>query len=471
MTVSGDVGLLRRSASRSSMPERRPTVGTSPRHVQRRATPTSRGRRSINPGQPMLAVNGHTDDNGGAGYTINGRGGTVTSRSTNPRRVHARRERSTGDVERRPDPGELQRLARDGLVFNKTLRLHVPERPGTAGELPRRRRADHQRQRPRRRAARSTCGRSTPAASDTFSRGFAGVARAARRRARGPDVDFPNDLLVRPQRRSADRERRLGQPATSATSPASRPARSPPARTRHRDRHDQPFDDPSLAGARHRQQRRDPMNRRQRADDQIGGVRAERELHGRADYARRASRAPTAAAEASHTESSRSPTTGANPAGSFAVVLTDSTQAGTHILITIPTASNRRSPTTRAYAVPYITYDPENNQIVVADNNGTSFAHDVLERRDDDESDGRHPRQRRSGTARFRHGPIAASSDGHVAVVVAARSAPEAHVYDNTAARNPQSPIPSNGATDDGPAARHSRTANDRNASSPRQRR
>ena len=131
------------------------------------------------------------------------------------------------------------------------------------------------------------------------------------------------------------------------------------------------------------------------------------------------------------------PTTGANPAGSYAVALSDNTQAGTHILIKHPDGSQAEFAQDASDIFPYITYDPANNQIVAANNNSTSshitfwsvasmtkVLDFVLE------NDGLGNSQAQA------LGPIASSADGHIAVAVTGASGfPELIIYDGTSNR------------------------------------
>jgi hypothetical protein len=143
------------------------------------------------------------------------------------------------------------------------------------------------------------------------------------------------------------------------------------------------------------------------------------------------------------------PATAANPSGSYAMAFTNSTQAGTHIIIKHPDGSTSEFPQDASDVFPYLTYDPANNQIVAANQNGTAShitywsvasmtkVKDVVI-----ENDG-------SGNSQAQaNGPIAASADGHIAMIVTGSSGfPELVIYDNTASRNKVGGVLDYGAT------------------------
>jgi hypothetical protein len=101
-----------------------PTVGTSTLTFNASYTDLA-GQTFVNPtGKPILSVNGHTDDNGGAGYTITGTGGNVTvkvNQSTQSYTLAATTSSTTATINVAATPANTNSPTNDGLSFNKTL--------------------------------------------------------------------------------------------------------------------------------------------------------------------------------------------------------------------------------------------------------------------------------------------------------------------------------------------------------------
>jgi len=77
----------------------------------------------VGPGLPLLNVNGHTDDNGGAGYTITGTGGNVTVKVTQATQTYtlaATTSSTSATINVSATPKNTAGSS-DGLSFNKTL--------------------------------------------------------------------------------------------------------------------------------------------------------------------------------------------------------------------------------------------------------------------------------------------------------------------------------------------------------------
>jgi hypothetical protein len=135
------------------------------------------------------------------------------------------------------------------------------------------------------------------------------------------------------------------------------------------------------------------------------------------------------------------PASAANPAGSYVVSLTAGlTSALNYLRIIHPDGTTVDFPQDASAIRSYIAYDPANNQLVAAADNGPhshmTFWDVATKTKVKDfvlEDDGTH-----TGTSQAQAlGPISCSADGHVAVLVTGQSGfPELIVYDNTANRN-----------------------------------
>ncbi|HEX3467627.1 MAG TPA: hypothetical protein VHT05_06070 [Candidatus Elarobacter sp.] len=141
-------------------------------------------------GKPILSVNGHTDDNGGSGYSISGSGGNVTvkvNQSTQSYTLQATTSSTTATINVASTPANTNTPTTDGLSFNNTLTYTFQS--GTAPP-----------------ASLLAAIEQTGAASgkidlftiNTVSNTFAAASPstlASTNPGAGPDVDFPQDLL------------------------------------------------------------------------------------------------------------------------------------------------------------------------------------------------------------------------------------------------------------------------------------
>jgi hypothetical protein len=114
-----------------------PTVGTSALTFNATYTDLA-GQTFVNPpGKPILSVNGHTDDNGGAGYTITGTGGNVTvkvTQSTQSYTLAATTSSTTATINVAATPANTNTTS-DGLAFNKALTYTFQSGPAPPANL------------------------------------------------------------------------------------------------------------------------------------------------------------------------------------------------------------------------------------------------------------------------------------------------------------------------------------------------
>src|SRR5947209_951994 len=170
-----------------------PTVGTATLTFNASYTDLA-GKTIIAPGRPILSVNGHTDDNGGLGYTIVGTGGNANvkvNQSTQSYTLQATTSTTSATINVAATPANTNGSPTDGLVFNKTLTytfqsgpappaslLAVIEQTGAA-------------------AGKIDLFTLSLGASDTFTAASPSTLASTNPGA-GPDVDFPQDLLFDP---------------------------------------------------------------------------------------------------------------------------------------------------------------------------------------------------------------------------------------------------------------------------------
>ena len=169
-----------------------PTVGTAALTFNVSYTDLA-GKTIIAPGRPILSVNGHIDDNAGAGYTITGTGGNVTvkvTQSTQSYTLAATNTSTTATINVAATPANTNG-ATDGLGFNKTLSYTFQSGPAPPASLL---------------AVIEQTGAAsgkidlftlTLGATDTFA-AASPATLAATNPGAGPDVDFPQDLLFDP---------------------------------------------------------------------------------------------------------------------------------------------------------------------------------------------------------------------------------------------------------------------------------
>ena len=96
------------------------------------------GQTIIAPGRPTLSVNGHTDDNAGAGYTITGTGGNVivkVTQSTQSYTLAATNTSTTATINVAATPANTNGSPTDGLGFNKTLSYTFQSGPAPPASL------------------------------------------------------------------------------------------------------------------------------------------------------------------------------------------------------------------------------------------------------------------------------------------------------------------------------------------------
>ncbi|MBV8928763.1 MAG: hypothetical protein JO152_06545, partial [Mycobacteriaceae bacterium] len=406
-----------------------PTVGTAALTFNASYTDPA-GKTFVNPpGKPILSVNGHTDDNGGAGYTIIGTGGNVTvkvTQSTQSYTLAATNTSTTATINVAATPANTNSPTNDGLSFNTTLSYTFQSGPAppasflanaqqiingsgvvTGGQI--------------------NLYTITLGASDTFNT----VSPATLANSNG-DIDFPNDLLFDGNGDLMIANGGAGNPdfGNFACVPAGSITTGANNATVLTNNMNDPKElalgvDSSVA----------LIN----AGNAPTDLMAEFVLSG--TYS--AASATRDIAKSSYpTDGALGvvaiPATGANPAGSYIVSLSNNTQASTHLLIKHPDGSTAEFPQDPSDVFPYITYDPANNQLVAANSNGTSshitFWSVASMTKVKDmviENDG-------SGNSQAAAlGPIASSADGHIAVAVTGASGfPELIIYDNTASRN-----------------------------------
>jgi hypothetical protein len=430
-----------------------PTVGTSLLTFNVSYTDLA-GKTIIAPGRPILSVNGHTDDNGGAGYTITGTGGNATvkvNQSTQSYTLQATTSNTTATINVAATPANTNTTS-DGLGFNKTLSYTFQSGPAPPASFL----AD---------AEQIINGSGVVTggtihlwtlslgASDTFTAGSPS-SLASTNPGAGPDVDFPNDLLFDPNADLLIANGGAGNPdfgnfacvpagaITTGANVATVIASGGNTNT---------FDDPQFLALG-----TDSSVAITNTSFGSGNTPDLAEFILSGTYVAAPSRNilhSTYGSAGTH-QVVTLPTTGANPAGSYAVSITDTTQAGTHVLFYHPDGSSTALPSSPLLTDPFIAYDPQNDQIVAADSNGTSSnlsQWSVSTRTQVGSSqvfvnDG-------SGNAQaVPTGPIAVSSDGHVAVVVLVSAGPEVYIYDGTSSHNPQKD-PANGTTVEGPIA------------------
>ncbi len=166
-----------------------PTVGTAPLTFNASYTDLANKTFTTPTGKPILSVNGHTDDNGGAGYTITGTGGNVTvkvTQSTQSYTLAATNTSTTATINVAATPANTNTTS-DGLGFNKTLSYTFQSGPAPPPSFL---------------AAIEQTGGNTGkvdfftinTVSNTFTVGSPATLTSTNPGA-GPDVDFPQDLL------------------------------------------------------------------------------------------------------------------------------------------------------------------------------------------------------------------------------------------------------------------------------------
>jgi hypothetical protein len=163
-----------------------PTVGTTAVTFSASYTDLA-GKTIIGPGLPVLTVNGHTDNNGGAGYTDPGNLNTKVNQATQTYTLQITTGTGTAAVAVTATPN----VGTDGLSFTKTLNhsfqagpappaslLAVIEQTGAA-------------------SGKIDLFTLTLGASDSFTVASPATLASTNPGA-GPDVDFPQDLLFDP---------------------------------------------------------------------------------------------------------------------------------------------------------------------------------------------------------------------------------------------------------------------------------
>lgn len=395
------------------------------------------GKTIVAPGLPTLAVNGHTDDNGGAGYTIVGSGGNVNVKVNQSTQTYVLQATGSGvtatiNVAATPHSGS------DGLGFNQTLNYTF--QAGTAP--PASFVADAEQ-------IINTSGVVTGGmigfhtislgATDTFN--AVSPAQLTAQPGPGPahsDVDFPNDLLFDGNGDLLVANGGSGNPdfgnfacvpagaLTTGANVATIIDSSGVTTT---------FDDPQFLALGD-----DPGKSVAITNTSFSGGTtpdvAEFTLSG--TYVSDASHDILHSVygnSGTHNVVSLPSASSGQPAGTFAVSITDTTQAGTHVVFHHRDGSaDVALPSDPNLTDPFIGYDPANNQIIAADSNGTNSAMtcwSVASRTRNCGpfvfyNDG-------SGNAQGVPSNIAVSSTGYVAISYGVSVGPEIQIYDNTA--------------------------------------
>jgi hypothetical protein len=431
-----------------------PTVGTTALTFNAAYTDLA-GKTIVAPGAPILSVNGHTDDNAGAGYTITGTGGNVTVKVTQASKSYTLQATAAGvsaTINVASTPANSTGSS-DGLGFNHTLSFTF--QAGTApppsffadaeqiingsGVV-----------------TGGKIGLYTLAlgASDTFNANSPAQLSAQPTPGPGPahsDVDFPNDLLfdgngdlliANGGSGSPDFGNFACVPAGAITTGAN------VATIIDSSGSTSTFDDPQFLAL---------------GDDTGKTVAITNTSFGSGSTPDLAEFTLTGTYVSDPTHNILHSTYGSagthnvvavpaassgQPAGTFAVSITDTTQAGTHVVLHHRNGSaDQTLPSDAHLTDPFIGYDPANNQIIAADNNGTSSAMTCwsvssLTRNcgpftiyDDG-----------AGNSNGVPSNVAVSSAGYVAVSYGVSVGPEIQIYDNTAAHG-KFKDPANGTT------------------------
>ena len=182
MTISASSGFCAGAFTVASA-QTIPTVGTTPITFSVSYKDLA-GKTIIGPGLPVLTVNGHTNDNGGLGYSDPGNLNTKVNQNTQTYTLQSTSGTGTAAVAVAATPN----LGTDGLSFNKTLNysfqagpappasfLAVIEQTGAA-------------------SGKIDLFTVTLGASDSFTAATPATLASTNPGA-GPDVDFPQDLL------------------------------------------------------------------------------------------------------------------------------------------------------------------------------------------------------------------------------------------------------------------------------------
>jgi len=329
-----------------------PTVGTSAITFSASYTDLA-GKAIIGPGLPILTVNGHTDNNGGAGYTDPGNLNTKVNQATQTYTLQITTGSGTAAVAVTATPN----VGTDGLSFSKTLNhsfqagpappasfLAVIEQTGAA-------------------SGKIDLFTVTLGASDTFT-AASPATLASTNPGAGPDVDFPQDLLFDTNGDLLIANGGAGNPdfGNFACVPAGAITTGANVATVLTTNMDDPAflalgTDSTVALAN---------------VPGAAGVKVEEfELSGAYTPDSGTRNITNATYPGLGTAGVIAlPTTGTNPAGSFASSITNGTTVS-HIVIKRPDGTSTQIDNTHIVA-PALAYDPFNSQIAAASNNGTN---------------------------------------------------------------------------------------------------
>lgn len=417
-----------------------PTVGTTALSFNAAYTDPA-GKTIVAPGAPTLSVNGHTDDNAGAGYTITGTGGNVTvkvNQATKSYTLQATGSGVSATINVASTPANSTGSS-DGLGFNQTLSFTF--QAGTAP--PASFFADaEQIINGSGVVTGGKIGLYTLAlgASDTFNANS--PAQLSAQPGPGPahsDVDFPNDLLfdgngdlliANGGSGSPDFGNFACVPAGAITTGAN------VATIIDSSGSTTTFDDPQFLALGDDTGKTVAITNTSFGSGSTPDL-AEFTLSGTyvSDPTHNILHS-TYGAAGTHNVVALPAASSGQPAGTFAVSITDTTQAGTHVVFHHRDGSaDQALPSDPKLTDPFIGYDPANNQIIAADNNGTSSSMTCWSVSTRTRNCGPFTiYDDGSGNSNGVPSNVAVSSTGYVAVSYGVSVGPEIQIYDNTAA-------------------------------------
>jgi hypothetical protein len=437
-----------------------PTVGTAALTFNATYTDLA-GKTIIAPGRPILSVNGHTDDNGGAGYTITGTGGNATvkvNQSTQSYTLAATTTNTTATISVAATPANTN-TSSDGLGFNKTLSYTFQSGPAPPSSFL---------------AVIEQTGSNTGkvdfftinTSNDTFST-FSPATLTSTNPGAGPDVDFPQDMLFDSNGDLLIANGGAGNPdfGNFACIPAGAVTTGANAATVLTTNMDDPTflafgSDGTVALAN------TPGSAGVHMDEFVlngtyAAAATTRDITN-TDYPGLGATGVVAL-----------PTSAQNPAGSFAASITNG-RTVSHIVIKHPDGTTQQIDDANVVD-PVLAFDPNSVQIVAANGNDTGPSggphfyyltffsttgtkqKQILIQDSNCYSAGAYthcPPSTPGGPSNMKASVVAASSSGYVAVGgITASGEPEVQVYDNTASRLPVGgPIPYDATTTPGGA-------------------
>jgi hypothetical protein len=416
-----------------------PTVGTTALTFNASYTDPA-GKTIVAPGVPVLSVNGHTDDNGGSGYTIAGTGGNVTvkvNQSSQSYTLQASGSGVSATINVAATPANTTGSS-DGLSFNQALSYTF--QAGTAP--PASFFAD---------AEQIINGSGVVTggkvglytlslgASDSFNANS--PSQLSAQPGPGPahsDVDFPNDLLFDGNGDLLIANGGSGNPdfGNFACVPAGAITTGANVATIiDSNGSTTTFDDPQFLALGDDTGKTVAITNTSfgsgstpdLAEFTLSGTYVSDPTH---DVLH-----STYGSAGTHNVVALPAASSGQPAGTFAVSITDTTQSGTHVVFHHRDGSaDQALPSDQNLTDPFIGYDPTNNQIIAADNNGTSSAMTCWSVSTRTRNCGPFTiYDDGSGNSNGVPSNVAVSSSGYVAVSYGVSVGPEIQIYDNTA--------------------------------------